>query len=109
MPDMDGLEATSALKRNNPTTSVLILTMHDNADLLLNALKAGAAGYILKTANETDLRAGIHEALAGELPIDRHMTRQLLERLAHHEHQHAGPATMDRDRNLGKDLPIGSL
>ena len=74
MPDMDGLEATSAVKRNNPTTSVLILTMHDDADLLLNALRAGAAGYILKTANETDLRAGIREALAGELPIDRNMT-----------------------------------
>ena len=96
MPDMDGLEATSALKRNNPKTTVLILTMHDDADLLLNALKAGAAGYILKTASDTDLCAGIHEALAGELPIDRHMTRQVLERVAHHEHPHAGPATIDR-------------
>ena len=86
MPGMDGLEATSALKRNHPTTSVLILTLHDDADLLLNALRAGAAGYILKTANETDLRAGIREALAGELPIDRHMTRKVLERLAHDQH-----------------------
>jgi DNA-binding NarL/FixJ family response regulator len=96
MPDMDGLNATSALKRNNPTTSVLILTMHDDADLLLNALRAGAAGYMLKTANEPDLRVGIREALAGELPIDRNMTRQVLERLADRQYQHAVPATIDR-------------
>jgi len=96
MPGLDGLQATIALKHNNPTISVLILTIHDTGDLLLNALRAGAAGYMLKTASETELRAGIYEALAGELPIDRHMTRQVLERLARHQYQHAVPATIDR-------------
>ena len=96
MPGMDGLEATSALKQINPTTSVLILTMHDDADLLLNALRAGADGYMLKTASETDLRAGIREALAGELPIDQHMTRPVLEHLADYQYQHPVAATIDR-------------
>ena len=58
-------------RRRCALSSVLILTMHDDADLLLNALRAGAAGYILKTANETDLRAGIREALAGEYQSTR--------------------------------------
>lgn len=96
MPGMDGLEATRALKRNHPTISVLILTVHDDADLLLNALRAGATGYMLKTATETELRAGVSQAIAGELPIDRHMTRHVLERLAHQQDRNPVLATSDR-------------
>src|SRR4051812_16260998 len=48
MPRMDGLTATRSLKRTYPRTSVLVMTMHENSDYLLEALRAGAAGYILK-------------------------------------------------------------
>jgi DNA-binding NarL/FixJ family response regulator len=51
MPRMDGLEATRAIKRGHPKVGVLMVTMHEDPDYLLEALKAGAAGYVLKDAS----------------------------------------------------------
>jgi DNA-binding NarL/FixJ family response regulator len=82
MPDMDGLEATRVLKQASPTTPVLILSMFEDAELLLEAVKAGAAGYVLKTVSEEDLRAAMSEALAGNFPVDRHLVRDVLQRVA---------------------------
>src|SRR5439155_15942970 len=55
MPEMDGLAATQAIKRERPATSVIIVTMHENPDYLFEALKAGATGYILKDATQREL------------------------------------------------------
>src|SRR5919202_64490 len=51
MPKMSGIEATGAIKRELPRTIVLVLTAFGNPDYLLEALKAGASGYILKEAS----------------------------------------------------------
>jgi DNA-binding NarL/FixJ family response regulator len=50
MPEMDGLAATKEAKERHLGISVMMLTMHENLDYLLEALKAGAAGYVLKVA-----------------------------------------------------------
>jgi DNA-binding NarL/FixJ family response regulator len=82
MPEMDGLQATRALKQTCPTTKVLVLSMFEDADILLDAVKAGAAGYVLKNASEADLRSAVYDALAGDIPIDRHLVRDVLLRVA---------------------------
>jgi len=82
MPHMDGLEALRELKRTSPMTSVLILSMYEDIDVLLQAVRAGAAGYVLKTADESHLRNAVREALAGDLPVDQGLTREGLLRLA---------------------------
>jgi DNA-binding NarL/FixJ family response regulator len=82
MPDMDGLQATRILKEASPTTTVLILSMFEDPEMLLEAVKAGAAGYVLKNATEADLRAAMSDALAGNFPVDRHMVRDVLRRVA---------------------------
>ncbi len=82
MPDMDGLQATRILKQSSPATMVLILSMFEDPELLLEAVKAGAAGYVLKTASEEDLRAAMSDALAGNFPVDRHLVRDVLRRVA---------------------------
>src|ERR687890_40175 len=50
MPVMDGLEATKKIKQEMPKTSVMMVTMHENPDYLFEAVKTGAAGYVLKGA-----------------------------------------------------------
>src|SRR5215469_2388589 len=65
MPDMDGLEACRTIRAQNPTTHVLILTMHDSEGYFLQALRAGAAGYIVKKAAPTELQTAISTVAQG--------------------------------------------
>jgi len=55
MPEMDGLEATRTIKHECPETGILMVTMHENPDYMLEAIKAGAAGYVLKDAARDEL------------------------------------------------------
>jgi DNA-binding NarL/FixJ family response regulator len=82
MPEMDGLTATREIKNENPSTSVLIVTMHDNPDYLLEALEAGAAGYVLKDAPAERLINAVHRTLHGESPLNQELAADLLRRMA---------------------------
>jgi DNA-binding NarL/FixJ family response regulator len=82
MPDLDGLAATRAIKQECPGTSVILVTMHENADYLLEAIKAGAAGYVLKGATKRELVSAVRRVLAGESVLEPDLTSQLLRRLA---------------------------
>jgi DNA-binding NarL/FixJ family response regulator len=81
MPDLDGLAATRAIKQDCPETSVIIVTMHENADYLLEALRAGAAGYVLKGATKQELLNTVSRVVAGEAVISSDLANQLLRRL----------------------------
>src|SRR4051812_43447296 len=81
MPRMDGLTATKTLKRRYPRTSVLVITMHENPDYLLEALRAGAAGYILKDAARAEVLSAIRQVLSGESSLPAKLATQLLQRL----------------------------
>ena len=78
MPGMDGIEATRKLLAEMPSARVLLLTVHADSSLLREALKAGAAGYILKRAVESELINAIRAVARGDLYIDPAMTRALL-------------------------------
>ena len=82
MPRVDGLAATRSIKRIHPEISVLILTMHENEDYLLEAVRAGAAGYVLKDAPQTELVTAIRKVLDGETTLNRSLATGLLQRLA---------------------------
>jgi len=82
MPKMDGLEATRAIKAEQPSVSVLVVTTYDNPDYLLEAIKAGAAGYVLKDAPNRQLTNAIRRALDGESPLNQELASQLIRRLA---------------------------
>jgi DNA-binding NarL/FixJ family response regulator len=66
MPEMDGLEATRAVKRELPDTGVLMVTMHENRDYILEATKAGAAGYVLKDASRNELLSAVRRVVDTE-------------------------------------------
>lgn len=82
MPKMDGLEATRAIKARQPAVGVLVITTYDNPDYLLEAIKAGAAGYVLKDAPNRQLTNAIRRALGGESPLNQELASQLIRRLA---------------------------
>jgi DNA-binding NarL/FixJ family response regulator len=66
MPRMTGLQATHEIKLQAPDTQVLILSMHDDERYLFEALRAGAAGYVLKRAADQDLVDAVRAAGRGE-------------------------------------------
>ncbi len=82
MPKMDGLEATRAIKRNYPEICVLMLSVHDNPEYLLEALRAGAAGYVLKEADRDELVSAVQQVLTGGSPLDSDLAASVLRRLA---------------------------
>jgi two-component system, NarL family, response regulator LiaR len=82
MPIMDGLEATKHIKAEMPKTSVMMVTMHENPDYLFEAVKAGAAGYVLKDASGERLLGAVRRTLEGESPLNQELAMRLLVRLA---------------------------
>ena len=82
MPVMDGLEATRNIKQEMPKTSVMMVTMHENPDYLFEAVKAGAAGYVLKDASGERLLSAVSRTLEGESPLNQELAMRLLRRLS---------------------------
>jgi DNA-binding NarL/FixJ family response regulator len=81
MPDMDGLQATRKIKREYPDIRVLMVTIYEDPDYLLEALKAGAAGYVLKEASRNELISSVLGVLSGDYPVASGLSASLLRRL----------------------------
>ena len=82
MPELDGLAATRAIKEVSPRTSVVVVTMYENPNYVYEALRAGAAGFILKDASQRELVNAVRQALRGELLLSPKLMPQLMSRLA---------------------------
>ncbi len=82
MPEMDGLEATRAIKEAHPRTSVLMVTTHRDPDYLLEAVRAGAAGYVLKESTKREFLEAVRRVLGGESSLDHDLSMQIMRRIA---------------------------
>jgi DNA-binding NarL/FixJ family response regulator len=78
MPKMDGLGATREIKRELPSTIVLMLTALEEPDFLLEALKAGASGYVLKHMGSQQIIGAIKRVVEGESPLNQVVAMRLL-------------------------------
>ena len=78
MPALNGLEVLPLLRKAAPNAKVLILTMHDDEGYLKQALRAGAAGYALKKAADSELIAAVRAVMRGEVYVHPSLTRSLL-------------------------------
>ena len=105
---MDGLEATRRIKEEMPTTSVVMVTMHENPDYLMEAVRAGAAGYVLKDASGKRLLGAVRRTLEGESPLNQELAMRLLMRLAKEEEASASvasPAAGEESKEAHKEAP----
>lgn len=75
---MDGISATMEIKKLNKDTRVLMLTSHQNDDMVLSAFQAGADGYVLKDSNSTMLKTAISAVLDGAIWADPALAAKLL-------------------------------
>ena len=74
MPDMNGIEATRRIRKEIPETKIIVLSMHHKRQFVIDMLKAGVSGYILKTKVHDDLIRAIKAAVANEVYLSSKIT-----------------------------------
>jgi DNA-binding NarL/FixJ family response regulator len=80
MPGLNGLQALARITRDFPKVRVIILSMHPNDEYVLQALKSGASGYLLKRAATAELAAALKSVVGGEIYLSREITGQFLKK-----------------------------
>jgi len=81
MPNLDGVEATKRIVKEHPGVKVLILTSFDADSYVLQALKAGASGYVLKDSEVESVISSIHSVLSGERVMASTVANRVLDML----------------------------
>jgi two-component system response regulator NreC len=84
LPGLSGLEVTHQVREISPTTRVLVLTVHEDEGMLRESIRAGAHGYILKRAVDSDLLQAIRVVSQGDMYIYPSLTSALVKDLSPH-------------------------
>jgi DNA-binding NarL/FixJ family response regulator len=102
MPVMDGVAATRRITEEYPDVAVLVLSSYSDQQRVLEALDAGAIGYVLKDTDPVDLLAAIRSAAQGHSPLDPRVARTIL-----HTRKAAAPATELTEREQEVLMLVG--
>lgn len=78
LPGMHGVEGIGVIQKRFPKAKILVLTVYDHKPVVLEALAAGAGGYLLKTDRLETILRGINESLDGGAPLNSHIARMIL-------------------------------
>jgi two-component system, NarL family, response regulator NreC len=78
MPGLNGIEATRTIHKNHPETKVILLTLHENSEIVRSAFRAGARGYLLKGDAEEELRTALAEVLRDGSYISPRIDRRVI-------------------------------
>ena len=78
MPVLDGLEAAARLTTQYPRTRVLMLSMNASEEYVLQALRSGASGYLLKNVSPSELASAVRAVAEGEIYLDRAVSQQVM-------------------------------
>ena len=79
LPGMNGIEGTKKLKAMLPNTDIIVITIHENSDLVFQALCAGASGYMTKNTDHSKLLDAIDEVIRGGAPMSTNIARMVVE------------------------------
>jgi DNA-binding NarL/FixJ family response regulator len=82
MPRMDGVEATRRLRERDPAVKVVVLTTYADDRSVLDALRAGALGYLTKDAGAAEIQQALHRVADGQAALDPAVQRHLVEAIA---------------------------
>jgi DNA-binding NarL/FixJ family response regulator len=107
MPNINGIEAVSRLKRDNPEVKVVFLTMHQNPAYARRALEAGAVGFVIKHSASDELVMAIHAALRGKTFIAPALAGDVLQEMQHGAKQEAEGSITPRQREILQLLAEG--
>ena len=83
LPDGSGIDVCRRIREDDPNIAALILTSYDQDEPLFAAIKAGAAGYLLKQVRSNDLVDAVRRVAAGQSMLDPALTASVLDRLRH--------------------------
>jgi DNA-binding NarL/FixJ family response regulator len=89
MPNKDGIEATREVKEAYPNVGVVVLSGHDDQQFVFDALKAGASGYILKTAELEEVVTTVKSVAAGEGKLDPQLALRVLTEFQNYQRNEA--------------------
>jgi two-component system nitrate/nitrite response regulator NarL len=104
MPGVSGLEAVKVISEEMPEVNVLMLTVSEDAQDLMDALRAGASGYLLKNIETATLIEAIRKAAQGESVVSQQMTAKLIQGVRNPPKQEA--AAVERDRFSPRERDI---
>ncbi|NMG31619.1 response regulator [Aromatoleum evansii] len=79
MKDLNGLEATALLRKEVPKARVIVLSMHVSEDYVMQALRAGAAGYLIKDAAPLELELALQAVMRGETYLSPAISKQIVD------------------------------
>ncbi len=78
MPDIDGVEATRQIKERFPAMRIVMLTMHADQDILAEAIRAGASGYLVKDCSTDEIASAIETVASGETALSPRLAASML-------------------------------
>ena len=96
MPEVDGIEATRRIVRADPNVQVVVLTSFSDRPRIIEALDAGAVGFLLKDAEPQELFQGIRAAARGESPLAPKAAREVLRSRS----EHRSPGLTERELDV---------
>jgi NarL family two-component system response regulator LiaR len=107
MPNMDGVDATSRIKEQQPATHIIILTSFLDDERVVPAIRAGATSYLLKDVAAADLARAIRGARAGQAQLHPEVARRLMQQVTSPRKPDAGAQLTDREREVLRLLADG--
>lgn len=103
MPGVNGIEATRQIRARFPSIKVLVLTTYDDDEWLIDAVRAGAAGYLLKDTTRQDLMAAVRGTVAGKSYVDPTVAGKLLGQVANPQTQ---PETLLTEKLTEREVEV---
>ena len=98
MPQMDGVEATKVIRAAQPDIRVIMLTMHADSDVLADAIRAGASGYLVKDCSTDEVADAVRMAANGDTALSPQLAATMLDEVRRLE----APDPADEDRIITK-------